>query len=237
MNLRSWMMRLLVCAALMHNFAAAETAPDASKPSPYKWLTEEQIHDLYTSVPAPPVPGSAADQADLTAVVEAQKMRTPAIDAECRSDEHFSELLFQAVYGTDRTPENSPKLYRLMKNVLAASAAVNRPAKDKYQRPRPYQGHPGEVHPLFEVKEYSYPSGHSMASFTLATVLGAAFPGKQQALLDRAAQIAQSRVDAGVHYPSDIKEGEILGKATAAVILASPAFQADLAEVAAELKP
>ena len=236
MNLRSWMMRWLVCATLMHNFASAETAPDASKPTPYKWLTEEQIRDLYTSVPAPPTPGSPEDQADLMAVVEAQKMRTPAIEAECKLDEQFSDLLFQTVYGTDRTPENSPKLYRLMKNVLLATAAVNRPAKDKYQRPRPYQGH-NEVHPLFEVKEYSYPSGHSMASFTLATVLGAVFPGKQQALLDRAAQIAQSRVDAGVHYPSDIKEGEVLGKATAAVILASPAFQADLTEVAAELKP
>ena len=145
-------------------------------------------------------------------------------------------MLFQSVYGADHTPENSPKLYRLMKNVLAVTAAVNRPAKDRFQRPRPYQGHPETVHPLFEVKEYSYPSGHSMASCTLATVLGVVFPAQQQALLDRAAQIAQSRVDAGVHYPSDIKEGEALGKATAAAILASPAFQADLAEVKAELK-
>ena len=230
-------MRWLVCAALMHNFAAAETAPDVSKPDPHRWLTEEQIHDLHTSVPAPPAPGSAEDQADLAAIVAAQKLRTPAIEAECKLDEHFSERLFQAVYGADRTPENSPKLYRLMKNALAASAAVNRPVKDRYQRPRPYQNHREEMRPLFEVSEYSYPSGHSTASFTLATVLGAAFPDKQQALLDRAAQIAQSRVEAGVHYPSDVKEGEVLGKATAAVILASPAFQADLVEVKAELKP
>ena len=51
-----------------------------------------------------------------------------------------------------------------------------------------------------------------------------------------AAEIAQSRVNAGVHYPSDIHEGEVLGKATGAAILASSAFQADLADVQAELK-
>jgi acid phosphatase (class A) len=75
-----------------------------------------------------------------------------------------------------------------------------------------------------------------MGSFTLAIVLGEIFPDKKQAFLARAAEIAQSRVDAGVHNPSDIAEGEVLGRATGAAILASPAFQADLVEVEAELK-
>jgi hypothetical protein len=42
-------------------------------------------------------------------------------------------------------------------------------------------------------------------------------------------------VTAGVHNPSDIKEGEVLGKATGAAILASPAFREDLAKVKLEL--
>jgi acid phosphatase (class A) len=75
-----------------------------------------------------------------------------------------------------------------------------------------------------------------MASYTLAVVLGSVFPDKAQALLERAGQIAHSRVDAGVHYPSDIAEGEVLGKATGAAILATNDFQKDLAEVRAELK-
>jgi acid phosphatase (class A) len=74
-----------------------------------------------------------------------------------------------------------------------------------------------------------------MGSFTLAVVLGAVFPDKRQVFLDRAAQIAQSRVNAGVHNPSEINEGEILGKATGAAIVASPAFQADLAQVRSEV--
>ena len=56
--------------------------------------------------------------------------------------------------------------------------------------------------------------------------------------LDRAQAIAQSRVDAGVHYTSDIREGEIVGKEIAKELLAKPEFrremQAAKAEVAAK---
>jgi acid phosphatase (class A) len=236
MNLRYSTIRLVLCAALAANLAFAQGTPDSFQPDARRWLTQEQLDELVATVPPPPAPGSAADQADLTAILTAQRDRTPEIEAECKRDEKFSELLFQSTYGNNLTPENSPTFYQLLKNVLAATGAVNGPAKAKYQRPRPYQGHADVVHAVFAVNGYSYPSGHSMGSFTLATVLGAVFPARQQAFLDRAAQIAQSRVDAGVHYPSDIKEGEVLGKATGAAILASPAFQADLAKVQADLK-
>jgi hypothetical protein len=214
----------------------AQTTPDAFKPNPTQWLTKDQEQALIATVPPPPAPGSPEDQADLAAILAAQQARTPDIETECKLDQGFSEHLFQSIYGSNLTQDNSPKFYHLMKTVLALTGLVNGAAKGEYKRPRPYQGHPDVVHALFQVGGYSYPSGHSMASFTLAVVLGAIFPDKQQAFLDRAGQIAQSRVNAGVHYPSDIKEGEVLGKATAAAILASPAFQADLAGVKAELK-
>ena len=238
MNLRFWtIFRFLFCAALLSNLALAEGSPDPFSPDPTRWLAKEQVQELVATAPPPPAPGSKADQADLAAVLAAQKTRTPQIVAECQRDEKFSEQLFQPIYGSNLTPEKSPAFYHLVKNTLAVTAAVNGAAKNKFARPRPYEGHPDTVQPLFPVIGFSYPSGHSMASYTLATVLGVIFPAKQQAFLDRAAQIAQSRVEAGVHYPSDIQEGEVLGKATAAAIIASPVFQADLAAVKAELKP
>jgi len=67
-----------------------------------------------------------------------------------------------------------------MKVVLDTTYVVNETAKKKYQRLRPYQEHPDNVHSLFTVGGFSYPSGHSMGSFTLAVVLGALFPDKQK---------------------------------------------------------
>jgi acid phosphatase (class A) len=220
----------LFCAFLIAHSAFAKDESDATK-----WLSKEQEQTLSDSVQPPPVVDSAEDKADNAQVLAAQSARTPEIIAECKRDQTFGYKLFEDVYGKDLTEDHAPKFHKLMKTVLAVTSAVNETAKKKYQRLRPYQQHPDTVHALFTVNGFSYPSGHSMGSFTLAVVLGAVFPDKQQAFLDRATQIAQSRVDAGVHSPSDIKEGEALGKATGAAIVASPAFQADLAQVKAEL--
>ena len=220
--------------ALVCTFAFAQMKDEGGDPN--RWLTKDQEQKLSDSVPPPPAPESAEDQADRAQIIHIQQTRTDEMFKEASRDKRFSYLLFQSVYGNDLTPENSPKFYQLLKNVTTTTGFVNESAKNKYKRPRPYEGHPGVVEALFPVKGYSYPSGHAMGSFTLATVLSAVFPDKKQALFDRAAQIAQSRVNAGVHYPSDIKEGGILGQATGDAILATSAFQADLAAVHAELK-
>ncbi|MCE0483161.1 MAG: phosphatase PAP2 family protein [Methylacidiphilales bacterium] len=200
-----------------------------------QWLSRAQEQTLSDSVPPPPAVGSAEDQADLAKVLEIQKSRTPAMIAECKRDETFSYKLFEDVYGKNLTPDHAPKFNQFLKNVMAITRTINETAKNKYKRLRPYQQHPDQVHALFKVTGYSYPSGHAMGSYTLAVVLGTLLPNKQQALLDRAAQIAQSRVDAGVHNPSDIKEGEVLGRATGNAILASPGFQHDLVAATKEL--
>jgi len=219
---------LFLLTALIATFVLADD--DKSR-----WLSKDQEQALSDTVPAPPAIDSKEDQADFATILDAQKDRTSGTIAESKRYQGFSYKLFDDIYGKELTADRVPKFHKLMKETLEITRVVNETAKNKYKRVRPYQEHPMQVHALFSVGGYSYPSGHSMGSFTLAVVLGAVFPEKAQAFLDRAAQIAQSRVDAGVHNPSDIKEGEILGKATGAAILASPAFQQDLAEVKSEL--
>ena len=227
---RSFLAAALIAGLSMQLVLAA----DAPAPT---WLTKEQEQALVDTVPAPPAPGSDADKADLATTLQIQGARTDAMVAESKRDQKFADTLFQSVYGDNLTPANSPKFYALMHETLTITAVVNEGAKNKYKRLRPYKGHPDQVHALFDVTGFSYPSGHSMGSFALATVLGAVFPDKAQAFLDRAGQIAQSRVDAGVHYASDIAEGQVLGKAVGAQILASADFQKDLATVQAEVRP
>jgi acid phosphatase (class A) len=221
------LLTLVLCVGLIGGFAQATDTDTTTK-----WLSAADVQALEATVPPPP----ATDDADLAILEKIQSARTDAMVAECKRDQKFADTLFQSVYGTNLTPATSPKFYALMKNVLQITKVVNENVKDKYKRLRPYQAHPDKIHSLFTVDGFSYPSGHSMGSFTLAVVLGAVFPDKAQAFLDRAAQIAQSRVDAGVHNPSDIAEGEVLGKATGAAIIANAAFQKDFADVQAEVK-
>ena len=55
----------------------------------------------------------------------------------------------------------------------------------------------------------SYPSGHAMDSYLTAILLAQMVPEKRSALFERAASNAQSRVIAGVHYPSDLEGGKL----------------------------
>jgi len=49
----------------------------------------------------------------------------------------------------------------------------------------------------------SYPSGHALQSYYLATILSRKFPAKTKAIMDMATKCANVRIMAGLHYPSD----------------------------------
>jgi hypothetical protein len=61
----------------------------------------------------------------------------------------------------------------------------------------------------------SYPSGHSCASASAATVLEAFFPDKSSTLEQQVAEAGLSRVLGGIHYFFDIAAGQTLGRSVA----------------------
>ncbi len=64
---------------------------------------------------------------------------------------------------------------------------------------------------LVDPATYSFPSGHSTASFLGAWILGARFPRWRVPLLVLAGLVAASRVQLGAHYPSDVLVGGVVG--------------------------
>lgn len=61
------------------------------------------------------------------------------------------------------------------------------------------------------VSSYSFPSGHAAASFSALPVLDKEYKRVRQVWITLAVLIAFSRLYLGVHYPSDIIAGALLG--------------------------
>jgi undecaprenyl-diphosphatase len=83
--------------------------------------------------------------------------------------------------------------------------------KRRFRRRRPCDIAP---HPVFHVQPpdaFSFPSGHTMNAFAIATVLALRFPALSPGLLLLAASIAASRVVLGLHYASDVGTAAMLG--------------------------
>lgn len=89
--------------------------------------------------------------------------------------------------------------------------------KNLVQRPRPYWRNPAVPLLISEQKDFSFPSGHSTASFCAAFSLvycksKGMVPGLLLALI-----IAISRLYFYVHYPTDILAGILLGAILAGI--------------------
>ena len=67
--------------------------------------------------------------------------------------------------------------------------------------------------------KFSFPSGHSAAAFVFATLIMHFYPAYTEFAYGCAAIIGISRILLGVHYPSDIAAGAVLGISCAMLTL------------------
>lgn len=94
--------------------------------------------------------------------------------------------------------------------------------KQTLRRPRPYIALAGITSEVAPPDEFSFPSGHSAAAVVVVTVVGTTYPAVFPLLAPLAALIGVSRVYLGMHYPSDVIAGALLGAAAGAVALLIP---------------
>jgi len=92
-------------------------------------------------------------------------------------------------------------------------------AKYTYNRRRPSQAEPSLTTVLPDPSSPSYPSEHAAAAGAASEVLAYLFPKDAQSFVDTANMAAQSRLVAGVEYPSDVEAGLDLGRAVAARVI------------------
>jgi undecaprenyl-diphosphatase len=93
-----------------------------------------------------------------------------------------------------------------------------------WDRPRPYEAHPGEAHllSLSPSPDPSFPSDHATAAYAIAVAILLRHRKGGVLAMILATFVALSRVTLGTHYPTDIVGGAALGALTALALWAPP---------------
>lgn len=93
------------------------------------------------------------------------------------------------------------------------SSLITTPLKLSIKRERPFSKYPNDITKYSSGGSYSFPSGHTSMAFSVATAVALTYP-KWYIITPSflwASGVGYSRMYLGVHYPSDVLVGAIVG--------------------------
>lgn len=186
----------------------------------------------YLSAP----PTGIEEQEDMRIVEQWQALRTKAMEDKSLADSEQTVFLFADAVGARFTGDNFPIARKFFDSVYKTESNLNKQGKEKWHRLRPPAKNP-KLKPVGKFENQgSYPSGHAAFGWFTGIVLADMLPEMRDAIMTRAREISMNRLVGGVHYPSDIEAGRLLGVACAVETRNNPAFLADFEEARLEVR-
>ena len=235
-------MLALVLAGCAATPAPAPTFWTGFRDHPHGYLAAEGAPNAANFLPPPPATGSHREQDDIALYRSTRTMAgTPRWD-QARADNEIetpsAPRIFDEALGITFMPEAMPTLTLMLGRMLGDLETIQTPAKRGYFRPRPFVTEPGET--CFQPEPWlassgSYPSGHTALGWAWALVLAEMAPDRADQILARGLAYGDSRVVCGVHYPSDVQAGRLVGAALVSRLRADPEFQTDFHRAEREL--
>ena len=154
-------------------------------------------------------PLSIEEQAkDLAGVVTQYQKRKVSDRLQKTCDESFDKLfqVFLESKGRTYNVDYYDMLIDSLKPIIIK-------LKEYYDRPRPAtlaesMGVDFLGDKLESAQSPSYPSGHAIQAYVMAKMLSDQFPEHEENLFKIAEVVSQSRIDRGVHFPTDIEYGK-----------------------------
>ena len=211
------MKKYLMMAVLM---MAAVSASAQSKAEPY--FSFRELPNMLKWCPAPPDTVGAAFAYDIMQYMWGKQMRQnkeradiairdAVYSLECIMEE-FSEPL-----GLKMSKEETPEIYKLLKDSKATCENISNFPKFYYKRIRPFMRfHEHTATPQFEPdlrRNFSYPSGHTILGWCSALLLSEINPKRADTILARGMMYGESRVIVGAHWQSDVDAGRLAASA------------------------
>jgi membrane-associated phospholipid phosphatase len=137
-----------------------------------------------------------------------------AIALLSRSGEHAACWFALGALGVVLSKAGTPRRRAWTRGlgVTAAAYALNYAIKVTVKRPRPQLDELPPLSPV--VSSLSFPSAHATTSFAAASAYSRALPVASPLFYGAAGLLALSRPYLGVHYPSDVAAGAVVGTAT-----------------------
>jgi hypothetical protein len=158
-----------------------------------------------------PLPGSQEFNSDLNEVIDCYNNQCLHHNFLNKSHESVSKTFKHFL-----DQEYGGKLdWHMLSKILDEVGDIITILKKKYKRERPkhFLKHmSNDYENIKKSHSYSFPSGHTACAFFLCNVLSEDLPNLKHDLKTLAELIGQSRIDNGVHFPSDVLYGKLVGE-------------------------
>jgi len=172
-----------------------------------------------------PRTGSETQVGDTAIMLWLQRTRTGDDVLRAQREASHPLALFSPAAGVDLEGPRMALTRALVEGATTHLLQVLSPVKAHYARPRPYAEDPRITPAVPMEPTFAYPSGHASWGMVVAGVLAELAPSRREALLARGRLVGYDRVLGGVHHPSDVLAGQLLGETLVALWLKDPATQ------------
>lgn len=218
-----------------------------------------------TRLLAPPPADEAARARDLAAVRAAEQSRTALQAEHAEASSTVDVFLFAAVLGPRFTPAQVPRTADFFSRVYQSALPYLQASKQCWSRERPFVVDPTLAPlerslastrlrsapapaapqppadspcpaPVAAPYSPSYPSGHATVGAMMSILLAQMVPEQHQELFELGWEFGEDRVISGVHFPSDVEAGRILGTMLVGAMQQDARFRADFAAARRELR-